>query len=132
MEAKCQCGQLGVKLPGPSATIVACHCNYCQRRSGSPFGVLVYYPSEAVEIFGRSTRYERPTATGRIFETFFCPICGSTVYARAETHPSMFGVALGAINDPSFPPPVRSVWEESKHDWVKIPEPATHFPRGRS
>jgi len=93
---------------------------------------LVYYPSELLEIKGNATRYERPTATGGIFETFFCPTCGSTVYARAEKHPSMLGVALGAINDPHFQPPVRSVWEEGKHDWVVIPEPVEHFSQGRT
>ena len=92
----------------------------------------MYYPSELLEIRGDATRYDRPTATGGVFETFFCPTCGSTVYARAGKHPSMLGVALGAINDPHFQPPVRSVWEEGKHDWVVIPEPVEHFPQGRT
>jgi hypothetical protein len=81
---------------------------------------------------GEATRYERPTATGGAFETFFCPICGSTVYARAGKHPTMVGVAVGAIRDPKYPAPTRSVWEEGKHDWIVIPEPVDHYPRGRS
>jgi hypothetical protein len=132
MDAKCQCGQLSVNLPGPSSSVVACHCSDCQRRSGSPFGVLAYYPDESVKITGEATRYERPTATGGTFETFFCPACGSTVYARAGKHPTLIGITVGAICDPTYPAPVRSVWEEGKHDWVVIPEPAQHFPRGRS
>ena len=132
MEAKCQCGQLSVTLPGPSPAVVACHCSYCQRRSGSPFGVLAYYPSEMLKIAGQATHFERPTASGGTFETFFCPTCGSTVYARAGKHPSMLGVAVGTFGDPQYPAPVRSVWEEGKHDWVVIPEPVEHHPRGRS
>jgi hypothetical protein len=132
MDARCQCGQLAVNLPGPSSSVVACHCSDCQRRSGSPFGVLAYYADDSIKITGEATRYQRPTATGGTFETFFCPTCGSTVYARAGKHPTLIGIAVGAICDPTYPAPVRSVWEEGKHDWVVIPEPAQHFPRGRS
>lgn len=131
MEAKCQCGQLSVILPGPAQTVVACHCSYCQRRSGSPFGVLAYYPVEALKISGTSRRYERPTASGGKFETYFCPTCGSSVYAKAAKHPSMLGVAVGAINDPGFPAPARSVWEEGKHKWVTMPEQTERFSQGR-
>lgn len=131
IDANCQCGQLSVNLPGPSLSVVTCHCSDCQRRSGSPFGVLAYYPDDCVKISGEATRYERPTATGGTFETFFCPTCGSTVHARAGKHPTLIGIAVGAICDPAYPAPARSVWEEGKHDWVVIPEPAQHFSRGR-
>ena len=132
MDATCQCGQLWVTAPGPSPAVVACHCSYCQRRSGSPYGVLAYYPSEMLKITGEATRYVRPTSTGGSFETFFCPTCGSTVYARAAKHPAMLGVAVGAFGDPGFPAPARSVWENGKHGWVVIPEPAEHFQQGRT
>jgi hypothetical protein len=85
-----------------------------------------------LEIKGESSRYERPTDAGGVFATFFCPTCGSTVYARADKHPAMLGVAIGAIADANFPAPVRSVWEERKHHWVTIPDPVEHFPQGRS
>ncbi|HMP46490.1 MAG TPA: GFA family protein [Sphingopyxis sp.] len=111
--------------------VVACHCIACQRRSGSPFGVLAYYPAEQLRIDGDAKRFERPTDEGNRFETFFCPECGSTVYAKAGKHPSMLGVAVGAIADPDFQPPVRSVWEQSMHRWVQMPGDAQHFPRGR-
>ena len=131
MKAECQCGQLVVKLSGPASAIVACHCIDCQRRSGSPFGVLAYYPADQLTIGGEAKRFARPTAAGNVFETFFCPECGSTVYARAAKHPTMIGVAVGAIADPDFQAPVRSVWEQSMHRWVRMPGDAQHFAQGR-
>jgi hypothetical protein len=80
---------------------------------------------------GEAKRFERPTATGGMFETFFCPNCGSTVCAKASKHPTLIGVAVGAIADPAFYAPVRSVWEQSKHHWVTIPGDVQHFPQGR-
>jgi hypothetical protein len=85
-----------------------------------------------VKISGQASRYERTTATGGTFETFFCPECGSTVYARAGKHPTLLGVPVGAFADVGFPAPARSVWEERKHPWVTMPESVEHLVRGRS
>jgi len=131
MKAECQCGQLTVELLGPASAVVACHCIACQRRSGSPFGILAYYPVDQLAITGEATQFERPTDEGNRFETSFCPRCGSTVYARSDKHPAMIGVAVGAIADPNFQAPVRSVWEQSMHKWVTMPGGVQHFPRGR-
>jgi hypothetical protein len=93
--------------------------------------VLAYYPADCVAISGEATRFERPADSGGSFETFFCPRCGSTVYAKASKHPAMTGVAVGAIADPQFQPPARSVWETSMHMWVNMPDDVQHFPEGR-
>lgn len=129
IEARCQCGQLSATLPGPTPAVVACHCIACQRRSGSPFGVLAYYLADQVAVSGAAVRFERDTDEGRRFETFFCGTCGSTVYTLAQKHPGMIGVPVGAIADPAYQPPIRSVWEQTMHAWVTIPA-AQHFPQG--
>ena len=131
VKAHCQCGQLSVDLPDFTPAVVACHCKYCQRRSGSPFGVLAYYPAELLKIEGGAVRFERRADSGGSLETFFCGVCGSTVYARASKHPAMLGIAVGAVADPDFQRPMRSVWETTMHAWVSIPGEVQHFPEGR-
>lgn len=131
MQAQCQCGQLKVQAPESSPAIVACHCIDCQRRSGSPFGVAVYHPTETLKITGQSKPYIRKTAAGGEFQTNFCPECGSTVFMSGDKNPGLTGVPVGAIASPAFPPPVRSVWEQSMHDWVTISPASEHFDRGR-
>jgi hypothetical protein len=76
MRAMCQCGGFVVELPGPTPAVVACHCIDCQRRTGSPFGVLAYYLADQVTITGASTRFERATASGGVFETYFAGCAG--------------------------------------------------------
>jgi len=92
---------------------------------------MAYYPADQLVISGAATCFERPTDEGNVFETYFCATCGSTVYARAGKHPTMIGVAVGAIADPAFQAPVRSVWEQSMHKWVTMPGAVQHFPKGR-
>ena len=132
MHAQCQCGQLWAQIAAPSEAISACHCLDCQRRSGSPFGVIAYFEAGQVALHGEATIYTRQTDSGATFTTGFCLTCGSTVWARADKHPSMIGVPVGALADPAFPPPMRSVFEDSRHAWVQMPADIPHFPRGRS
>lgn len=130
-EARCGCGALTVTLSDAVPAVVACHCIDCQRRTGSPFGVGAYYPATDVQIRGVATEFVRGTASGGVFRSYFCPTCGSSVYWKTDKHPTMLGIAVGAIADPKFPGPNRSVWEESKHDWVHMDSASQHFPRGR-
>ena len=133
MDARCACGSLKVDLPDDiTPAVVACHCTACQRRTGSPFGVGAYYLLAALTITGNATSWTRDTDSGGTFTTYFCPTCGSTVYWTTGKHPEAAGVAVGAIADPHFPGPVRSVWEETRHEWVEIPTALHHFPKGRS
>jgi hypothetical protein len=98
MKAECQCGKLSVGLPGPTPVVVACHCVDCQRRSGSPFGVLAYYAADQLTITGEAKRFVRPTtASGDVFECCFSPDCGSTVYVKAGKHPSGRGYCRSSL-----------------------------------
>jgi hypothetical protein len=118
--ARCSCGAVTLSLPEPSKLVVACHCIDCQRRTGAPFGVGAFYPADVVVVSGTPMEFTRAAARGGKVHTYFCPNCGSTVYWRSTNLPAMIGVAVGTMADPGCPPPVRSVFEQSKHPWVEI------------
>ena len=120
IDARCSCGALALSLPGPTNLVAACHCLECQRRTGAPFGVGAFYPVEAVKILGAPKEYVRAGESGGMVRSYFCPSCGSTVFWKPDKFPAMIGVALGAIADPNFPAPIKSVFERSKHAWVAI------------
>ena len=132
MQASCQCGNLTAGIAdGAEPMVVLCHCIDCQKRSGSPFGAMAYYPEGSVTVAGEAREYARPTDSGNTFTTGFCPSCGSTVYAKASGFPGITGVTVGTIADPAFPAPARSVYEQSRHHWLAMPEGTPGFARGR-
>jgi hypothetical protein len=47
----------------------------------------------------------------------FCPTCGVTVCWTRETGSTRIGIPVGAFNDPSFPAPSVSFWEEARYEW---------------
>jgi hypothetical protein len=127
-DARCSCGTLALSLPGPSNLVVACRCTDCQGRTGAPFGVGAFYPVEVVTISGTPKQFTRASASGGKVHTYFCPNCGSTVYWKADNLPALIGVAVGALADPKYPAPVRSIFEQSKHAWVQIDDATVeHF-----
>ena len=101
-----------------------CHCLACQRRTGSTYGAQARFATEDVEISGRSTQYVRTGDEGTKIQFHFCPDCGATVWYRMGDDDSMRAVPVGAFADPTFPPPVFSVYEERRHPWVSVPEGA--------
>jgi hypothetical protein len=132
MQASCQCGKLTATVAdGAEAMTIACHCLDCQRRTGSPFGMIAYFPAEAVAVSGDASEYARIGDSGQTLTRGFCPECGAAVYVKASRMPEITGVPVGAFADPSFPAPIRSVYEQSRHAWMPLPEGLTHHPRGR-
>jgi hypothetical protein len=126
-DARCSCGAVILTLPEQPKLVIACHCVDCQRRTGAPFGVGAFYPVEAVAISGTPKEFTRVAASGGKVHTWFCPDCGSSIYWKADNLPSLVGVAVGALADPEYPAPVRSIFEQSRHHWVQIEGPVEHF-----
>jgi len=79
-----------------------------------------------VRIEGRFKEYVRISDEGDERRSFFCPDCGSTVFYRIPGIPEMIVVPVGAFADPSFPAPIRSIYETRQHPWVKLPDGIEH------
>lgn len=125
--AQCSCGQLKATCEGDPVRVSICHCLACQRRTGSPFGQQARWPSDKVTIEGAATSYVRVGDSGGTIRFHFCATCGSTVFYEIDAMPGMMGIPVGAFADPSFPPPVFSVYEARKHAWVDVPDDVEHM-----
>lgn len=104
-----------------------CHCNACQRRTGSVFGVQARFREEDVVIRGNATAYVRKGDTGGTGTFYFCPVCGATVYYRLDSVEGQVGVPVGGFSQADFPAPTISVFEECMHPWVTLPEGIEHM-----
>lgn len=118
------------RVDGAREAVVACSCDDCRRRSGSAFGVGVYYPRAAVAVTGEAREYVRATDSGNTFHTFFCPTCGTSLYWYGSRDPSRIGLATGCFEASEQLPPDRSVYEARKQDWVDFGD-VPGFERGR-
>ncbi len=120
--ARCHCGDVQLRCEGEPRKVSMCHCLDCQRRSGSPFSVAVFFAREQVEIIGETRAFTRPSASGFSVTFRFCPTCGSNVCWLPERMPHLIGVAIGAFGDPAFAAPEQAVWTKDRHAWLDLPE----------
>jgi hypothetical protein len=84
-------------VEGEPVRISVCHCLACKRRTGSAFGYQARFPIAGFH-------------------------SGSTVFYKLGSQPDIVAIPVGGFADPSFPPPMVSVYESRRHPWVRMPE----------
>jgi hypothetical protein len=130
--AKCHCGELSVQAVGEPSIVLMCHCEFCQRRTGSSYNLGASFAAEDITVHGDAKQYNRTGETNSPLEFFFCPNCGTSVYWKApEIQPGRVIVAAGCFADPSFPAPSMSLYAVHRHDWISMPSGVPSFMGGR-
>ena len=102
--AQCQCGGFTATAATEPGVVMACHCTWCQRRSGVPVTINAYFKKDDVRLEGDYKVFERPAPEGRKLYNYFCPTCGTTLAWRADLRPDVLAVAAGCFTDKNFPP----------------------------
>jgi hypothetical protein len=98
--ARCCCGALRAEVAGEPPRVGLCHCMECQRRTGSAFGVVAFFPKEKVRIDGTSKVYVRRSDAGRKVEFHFWRV-------RRPVDDALAG-DIGVGDDAAFVDDVRS------------------------
>jgi hypothetical protein len=127
--ASCQCGSVSVEATADPDFVIVCNCKACQKRSGSPFGAGGYFRKDAVTVNGQPKSWKRTADSGRALENFFCPECGTTLYWTLEMRPDHLGIPYGLV-EPPLSEPIRAIWTEEKHPWVRFPDAWPTYPKG--
>ena len=131
--AECACGQVHVTVENEPVAVVTCHCDFCQRRTGSVCQVSAVFPdARAVTITGETKIYNglevKGVGTSNSDEVsyHFCPMCGSTVFWTFEGRP-VLAIAVGNFADPDFPAPTAELHTPYRHHWLEPVAGAEQF-----
>lgn len=122
-EGGCVCGAIRYRVAGQPALVQACHCKFCQTRTGSAFALIAAFKQEQVEFTGATpTQYEhRSDESQRWVRCHFCSRCGTTVLLTLEKNPGVSAIPSGTFDDPRWCKPGRHIWTRSAHDWIVFP-----------
>ena len=138
-EGGCVCGAVRYIARGDPARITICHCTWCQRRTGSAFGVEAVYKVEEVDFVGEEkslkTYRHISETTGKWLDQYFCARCGTNLGLGLERAAGTRSIAAGTFDDPSWLTrktiKFRDIYMRSARDWSKVPdgaeEHAEHF-----
>lgn len=115
----CLCGEVRLVATGRPFRVGICHCLDCRKHHGALFYASAVFPQEAVIIEGETRDY-----AGR----FFCPRCGSSVFARSEDE---IEVHLGALDEPDQMTPTYESWMVRRESWLPAFPQLQGFARDR-
>ena len=115
----CLCGNLRFEARGEPYRTGLCHCLDCRKNHGALFHGSAIFPQSAVTLTGPRADYK-----GR----FFCPTCGSPVYAHFDDE---IGINLGAFDTPDTFTPTYELWTVRRESWLPAFPLKHHHPGNR-
>ncbi len=122
----CVCNAVRFKAIGEPLRVTICHCRWCQRRTGTAFGVEVVFYDNQVRVTGvEINRYRHVSdESGRWLDIEFCSKCGSNLGFTLEAVPGVRTLPAGAFDTTDW---IRSdryqfrhVYVRSKQDWSEL------------
>jgi hypothetical protein len=127
--ARCACGRVEITVEGEPGRVYACHCDFCQRRSGNVFiASASFAEDQVISITGETHCYNglEVDGVGAVgipggINYRFCPVCGSSIYFDMIYPPTgkrFFTIALGCFVDDVFPSPTTEFFTDFRHHWV--------------
>jgi len=127
-EGRCQCGAIAYRVTGLPATLFSCHCNECQRQSGSAFGMALWIKEPAVELVtGKLKEWIRDLPSGRKMSCQFCPDCGTRLFHTTVGQTQMLSIKPGTLSTTNRLKPAGHIWVDSKQQWFEIDEDALQY-----
>lgn len=115
----CSCGDVRIVASGRPYRVGLCHCLDCRKHHGALFHASAIFQQEAVTIQGEPRGY-----AGR----FFCPRCGSPVFARTGDE---IEVNLGSLDAPDRLIPTYESWTVRREAWLPPFPLARRYERDR-
>ena len=129
----CVCSRVRYIVRGNPERVTICHCTWCQRRTGSAFGVEAVFRLDRVAIqhdLLRTYRH-RSDQSGRWLDQDFCADCGTNIGFTLEAVPGIRTIAAGTFDDPAWIDRsgclFRHVFVRSAQNWARVPEGAEQF-----
>ena len=112
----CLCGAVRYESTKQPHKVGYCHCRMCQRASGAPVAVGVYFHGDTFRFVQGKPKYYRSSAT---VERGFCGKCGSRLIYRILGSDSI-SVEVGSLDHPGTTPPAYHIGIESQISWFEI------------
>jgi hypothetical protein len=122
-QGSCQCGACRYRVDAQPYVAYACHCTACQRLTSSAFLLCMQVAAESVAVTaGSPSTCLRVADSGNRLVTWFCPACGSSLFAENSSRPRVRTVHAGTLERPGEVAISAHIWVSHKLPWVVLPE----------
>jgi hypothetical protein len=128
---RCLYGAVTYQLEGDLIATAVCHCDHCQRQSGSAFSVNLIAHESQLTISGELRTYEERGELGDdvYVRRRFCGSCGSPIVSELAKSAGVIAVKTGTLDDKSNVLPTIEAWCVDRQPWVTLPGMAVSLDR---
>ena len=122
ISGKCLCGSIEYKTDADPVFSIICHCDDCQRQTGTAFSMTVGVPKATV-VFKNEDKlkeYVGESASGNPVRRKFCQDCGSPIISMIAMAPDMYMIKAGTLDDKSWLKPTHQFWCSTKQPWLEL------------
>ena len=117
---RCGCGKVVLTITGEPVLTRQCWCRQCQRIAlGGPAHNAMFHSAD-VAIEGRLAPHAYQAHSGNTLTQWFCPSCGTHVYAQSSARPQFRTVRFGVLDQPHDLKPRMAIWTEEAPAWAAI------------
>jgi len=125
--ASCACGAVSLRIEGPVRSMLVCSCLDCRKSTGTGHSAVVLMSTDSVAVSGKTKGHTRQAASGSEITRYFCPQCGTPLFARTARAPLLALVPAGLFDRPDWFSPSQAIFSRTHLDWDTLDETLPHY-----
>ena len=131
ISGSCLCGSVRYKSTATPELTAICHCDNCQKQTGTAFSIIVAVPENTLTFQGEESlgEYLDQGDSGGAVRRRFCRNCGSPLLSIVESVPGLGFIKAGTLEDRSWLAPTMHIWCDTAQPWVDMDEGMLQIPR---
>ena len=116
----CACGSIRYQLLDRPMFVHCCHCDDCQRLTGSAFVLNAIIETRAIKLLnGNPVAVPVPRENGS-HDIYRCPKCKVALWSDYGHRPQIRFVRVGTLDNPRAFQPDIHIYTETKVPWLKL------------
>ncbi len=114
-KGSCLCGTVSFEVNGPFELFIFCHCEYCQKDTGSAHGANLISHSATLKWLSGQDNTTMFNLKGTRHTRCFCQTCGSALPYLYEGN--MLVLPAGSVDSTITKAPTAHIFYDSRADW---------------
>lgn len=124
LSERCACGAVTVRVAGRVRSMFLCSCEDCQRATGTGHATVALISSDDLEVTGETRSFARPAHSGATLTRWFCPNCGTPLYAKSSRAEGLAMLPVGLFGPGAgWFSPSQLIFARSHHAWDVVDDP---------
>ena len=125
---RCACGKVTLEIASEPIGTRQCWCRQCQRLTGGGPTHNAMFRVDDVKIEGDLASSDWLAESGNTLTHWFCPSCGTPVYAQSSAYLYRMTIRMGVLDEPHGLKPQVVIWTDDAPEWAVIDLALEHHP----